>query len=121
MVSNNRFFEVLGQLRGGVRAEIRHLRNTRHVKGSERDLMFLELPQNPLRIVEYAAGVAKRSLLWDDVEWGIDNESCWVKQRFSSQSDKNYLEMIEKDHSRHEAEVFAALRLLSSVLKERNI
>ena len=83
--------------------------------------MFRELPQNPLRIVEYASEVAKESLLWDDVEWGMDDKSCWIKQRFNSQRDKNYFELIEKEHPRYEAEVFAALRLLSSVLKDRNI
>jgi hypothetical protein len=121
MITNNSFYEILGQIPSEHRSKIKYRRNPKWVQRGERDFMFRELPQNPLRIVEYAAEVAKDSLLWDDVEWGMDSEGCWVKQRFVSQRDKNYLELIESGHPRHEAEVFAALRLLASVLKDRNI
>ena len=120
MITNDRFYQVLGQIPPEHRLKIRRRRNPKWIKRSERDHMFLEIPQSPLRIVEYAAEVARDNLIWDDVEWGIDYESCWIKQRFSSIDDKSYFEIIEKDHSRHEAEVFASLKLLASVLRDRN-
>jgi len=120
MITNDRFYHVLGEIPSEHRLKIRRLRNPKWVKHGPRDYMFLEIPQNPLRIVEYAAEAAKDALLWEDVEWGIDSEGCWIKQRFKSSSDRNYFEIIERDHPRHEAEVFASLRLLASVLHDRN-
>ena len=120
MISNDRFYEVLGKIPGDDRSKIRRRRNPKWIKRSVRDFMFLELPQNPLRIVEYAAEIARDSLIWDGVEWGISEEGCWAKQRFGAQNEKSYFEPIERDHPRHEAEVFASLRLLASVLRDRN-
>jgi hypothetical protein len=100
---------------------MKHARNPKWVRNGERDFMFRELPQNPLRIIERAAEIAKDSFLWEDVEWGIDNEGCWIRQRFKSFEGANFFEPIERDHPRHEAEVYASLRLLSSVLKDRDI
>ena len=120
MISNDRFYEVLKEIPGDQRVSIRRRRNPKWIKHSVRDFMFLELPQNPLRIVEHAAEIARDNLIWDGVEWGIDSECCWIKQRFSSLDDKSYYEIIEKDHPRHEAEVFASLKLLASVLRDRN-
>ena len=82
--------------------------------------MFLEIPQNPLRIVEYAAELARDGLTWDEVEWGISDEACWAKSKFGPQDGKNYYVLIERNHPRHEAEVHASLRLLASVLRDRN-
>ena len=121
MITNDRFDQVLDQIPPEHRLKIRRRRNPKWIKRGERDYMFLEIPQNPLRIVEYAAEIARDSLIWDGVEWGLDHESCWIKQRFSSIDDRNFFEIIEKDHPRHESEVFASLKLLASVLKDRNI
>lgn len=119
MVSNNSFFDVLGRLRGGVRSELRRFRNTRHVKGSERDLLFSELPQNPLRIVEFAALAAARKHGWEDTQWGIDDEGCWVRP--SDHTDElNYFRLIDRGSGGHEAEVLAALDLLAQVMNDRN-
>ena len=81
--------------------------------------MFLELPHNPMRIVERAAELARDYFLWEDVTWGIDEDSCWVHTRWT-RGERNYCETIERDHPRHEAEVYAALNLLASVLHDRN-
>lgn len=120
MITNDRFYETLASIPSEERQIIRRRRNPKWVKNGERDLMFLELPQNPLRIIERAAMLARDILLWEDVEWGMDNEGCWVKQRFRSRDDKNYFENIETEHPRHEAEMYAALRLLASVSRDRN-
>ena len=120
MITNDRFYEVLGQIPTEHRLKIRRRRNPKWIKRSERDYMFLEIPQSPLRIVEYAAEIARDGLIWDGVEWGISEEGCWAKQRFGSLDSKSYFELIEKDHPRHEAEVFASLRLLAAVLRDRN-
>lgn len=119
MISNDRFFEILGKIPSEERLIIRRRRNPKWVKKSERDFMFLELPHNPLRIVERAAEIARDYFLWEDVTWGIDDEGCWIRTRWT-RSAKNYFELIEKEHPRHEAEIHAALRLLASVSRDRN-
>lgn len=119
MISNDRFYEILRLIPGDERRIIRNRRNPKVIRRSERELMFLELPQNPLRIVERAAEIARDMFLWDGVTWGIDDEGCWVKSRWDV-TDPNYFEIIERGHPRHEAEVHAALRLLASVSKDRN-
>jgi hypothetical protein len=81
--------------------------------------MFLDLPQNPMRIVERAAELARDHFIWEDVSWGINEDSCWVRPRWDHET-KSYCEIIERDHPRHEAEVYAALNLLASVLRDRN-
>lgn len=119
MVSNNRFFETLGQLRGGVRAELRRLRNPRHIRGSERDLLFSELPQNPLRIVEFAARAAARKHGWERSQWGIDEDGCWVRAA-DDPDEPNYFRSIDRTGDDHEAEILAALDLLAQVVGDRN-
>lgn len=119
MITNDRFYEVLKQIPSEERLVIRRRRNPKWIKRSERDLMFLEIPQNPLRIVERAAELARDYFLWDGVEWGIDNEGCWARPRWSK-GDKNFFEIIERGMPRHEAEMHAALRLLASVSQDRN-
>jgi hypothetical protein len=119
MITNDRFYEVLGSIPSEERQIIRRRRNPKWVKKGERDLMFLELPHSPLRIVERAAEIARYHFMWEGVEWGIDNEGCWVKPRWMKEG-KNYFEIIEKEHPRHEAEMHAALRLLASVSRDRN-
>jgi hypothetical protein len=119
MVSNNRLFEVVGRLRSGVRSEIKRLRNPRHLKGSERDILFTELPQNPLRIVEFAARVAVRKHGWDGVRWGIDDEGCWIMSP-EGNDDVNYFVMIDRAEGNHESEILAALDLLAKVTNDRN-
>lgn len=121
MITNDRFYDVLGKIPHEHRSKLRRRRNPKWFQNSVRDFMFREIPQNPLRIVETAAEVARDAFIWEGVEWGIDNESCWIKQRFGSSSDRNYFEIIERDQPRHEAEVFASLRLLASVLRDRDI
>lgn len=117
MISNDRFYETLRLIPGEERGVIRRRRNPKVVRRSERDLMLLELPQNPLRIVERAAEIARFTEV--DVTWGIDNEGCWVKPRWSDDG-PNYFEIIERDQPRHEAELYAALRLLAAVSRDRN-
>ena len=119
MISNDRFFEILGKIPSEERQIIRRRRNPKWVKKSERDFMFLELPHSPLRIVERAAEIARDYFLWEDVTWGIDDDGCWIRTRWT-RSAKNYFEIIEKEHPRHEAEMHAALRLLASVSRDRN-
>ena len=119
MITNDRFYEVLGRIPSEERQNIRRRRNPKWVKKSERDYMFLELPHNPMRIVERAAELARDYFLWEDVTWGIDEDSCWVHTRWT-RGERNYCETIERDHPRHEAEVYAALNLLASVLRDRN-
>lgn len=119
MVSNNRFFETMGKLRGGLRAELRRLRNPRHVKGSERDVMFSELPQNPLRIVELASKAAARKHGWAMPQWGIDSEGCWVRPS-DIDGDTNYFVMIDRSEGNHESEILAAIELLVKVTSDRN-
>lgn len=119
MISNDRFFEILGKIPSDERLIIRRRRNPKWIRRGERDFMFLELPQNPLRIIERAAEIARDDFLWEGVEWGIDEEGCWLKQRWPK-DDKSYFEIIEKDHPRHEAEIHAALRLLAAVSHDRN-
>ena len=119
MNTNYRFFEILGKVPSGERFVIRQRRNPKWTKRGERDLMFLELPQNPLRVVERAAEIVRDHLTEVDVTWGIDNEGCWVKPRWSDDG-PNYFEIIERDQPRHEAEMHAALRLLASVSRDRN-
>jgi len=119
MVSNNSFFDVLGRLRGGVRAELRRLRNTRHVKGSERDLLFSELPQNPLRIVEFAARAASRKHGWERAQWGVDDDGCWVRNSYFP-DEPNYYQLIDRADGGHEAEILAALDLLTQIVSDRN-
>ena len=119
MVSNDRFFEALRHLRGGIRLELRKLRNPRHVKLSERDILFSELPQNPLRIVEFAARAATRKHGWEGVQWGIDDEGCWVRP--AEDPDRlNYFKPIDRAAGDHEAEILAALDLLAQVVNDRN-
>ncbi len=120
MITNDRFYQVLGEIPSEHRLKIRRRRNPKWIKRGERDYMFLEIPQNPLRIVEYAAEIARDSLIWDGVEWGINEEACWAKQKFGIHESKNYYVLIERDHPRHEAEVHASLRLLAAVLRDRN-
>jgi hypothetical protein len=60
MITNDRFYEVLGRIPSEERHNIRRRRNPKWVKKGERDYMFLELPHNPLRIVERAAELARR-------------------------------------------------------------
>ncbi len=120
MVSNNRLFDVLGKLRGGVRDELRRLRNPRHVRGSERDIMFSELPQNPLRIVEFAARAASRKHGWSTPRWGIDDEGCWIISSDVDDDDINYFVMIDRSESNHDSEILAAIELLEKVTNDRN-
>ena len=77
MIANDKFYETLALIPHEHRLRIRLKRNPQWFRGSVRDNMFRELPQNPLRIVEAAAEVARDSFLWESVEWGIDSESCW--------------------------------------------
>jgi len=119
MVSNDRLFNSLRRLRGGIRLELRKLRNPRHVKLSERDILFSELPQNPLRIVEFAARVAERKHGWSETQWGIDNEGCWVRPG-SYPDELNYLQLIDRGAGDHDAEILAALDLLAQVVEDRN-
>ena len=119
MITNDRFFEILGRIPSEERQIIRRRRNPKCIRRGERDFMFLELPQSPLRIVERAAEIARDHFLWEGVEWGMDNEGCWIKPRWMREG-KNYFEIIERDHPRHEAETYAALRLLASVSRDRN-
>lgn len=119
MISNDRFYEILKTIPSEERANIRRRRNPKWIKRSVRDFMFLELPQNPLRIVERAAEIARDHFIWEDVEWGIGDDGCWIRSRWDRNL-KNYFEIIEKDHPRHEAEMHAALRLLASVSHDRN-
>lgn len=119
MITNDRFYGVLGEIPTDERAAIRRRRNPKWIKESVRDIMFREIPQNPLRIVERAAEIARDHFLWEGVEWGIDSEGCWVKQRWDH-AGKNYYEIIERGEPRHEAETHAALRLLASVSRDRN-
>lgn len=119
MISNDRFYEILGQIPSEERLIVRRRRNIRQIRHSERDFMFLELPQNPLRIVERAAEIARDHFLWDGIEWGIDSEGCWVKPKWPK-DDRNYFEIIERGSPRQEAEMHAALRLLAAVSRDRN-
>ncbi len=119
MITNDRFYEVLGRIPSSERANIQRRRNPKWIRKGERDMMFLEIPQNPMRIVERAAEVAKDHLLWEDVVWGFDDDGCWVKPRWPK-GEKQYFEPIERTSPRHEAEIYAALNLLASVLKDRN-
>ena len=119
MVSNDRLFEALRNLRGGVRLELRKLRNPRHVKLSERDILFSELPQNPLRIVEFAARAATRKHGWEGAQWGIDDDGCWVKS-IDHADELNYFRSIDRGSGDHEAEILAALDLLAQVVNDRN-
>ena len=119
MITNDRFYEILGSLPSEERQIIRRRRNPKWVKRSERDFMFLELPHNPLRIVERAAELARDHFLGEGVKWGIDDEGCWIEPQMTRNS-RNYFEIIEREHPRHEAEMHAALRLLASVSRDRN-
>lgn len=106
-------------MKPSVREGLRKIKNPKLVRNGERSLMFAELPQNPLRIVQMAAEIARDRFLWDGVTWGIDDEGCWVRSRWDVR-DPNYFEIIERNQPRNEAEVHAALRLLASVTHERN-
>jgi hypothetical protein len=119
MITNDRFYETLGRIPTEERLTIRRRRNPKWIRKGERDLMFLEIPQNPMRIVERAAELARDHFIWEDVSWGINEDSCWVRPRWDHET-KSYCEIIERDHPRHEAEVYAALNLLASVLRDRN-
>lgn len=117
MISNDRFYEVLRRIPDEERQIVRRRRNPKRVKWSERDLMFLEFPHNPLRIVERAAERAREKLGWANVSWGIDDESCWIREQLDGRC---LLEPIEPGHHRQEAEMHAALRLLASVSRDHN-
>ena len=119
MIANDRFYEILSRIPSEVRTTVRRLRNPKWIRNSERDLMFAELPQNPLRIIEHAASLARDHFTWTDVTWGINEDSCWVRPRWDHHS-KNYCETILRDHPRHEAEMHAALRLLAEVTRDRH-
>jgi len=119
MVSNDRLFGVLRALRGGVRLELRKLRNPRHIKLSERDILFSELPQNPLRIVELAARAAARKHGWEHAQWGIDEDGCWVRPP-GAPDELNYFRSIDRTEGDHDSEILAALDLLAQVMKDRN-
>lgn len=119
MISNDRFYDVLRSLPPSLRESMRRIKNPKTIRGGERGLMFSEIPQNPLRIVQLAAEIARDRFVWDGVTWGIDDEGCWVKSRWD-ENGPNYFEIIERNQPRNEAEVHAALRLLSSVSNERN-
>jgi hypothetical protein len=119
MITNDRFYEVLGRIPAEERQIIRRRRNPKWIKKGERDMMFLEIPQNPMRIVELAAEIARDNLLWEDIAWGMNEDTCWIRPRWNHNT-RNYCETIESEHPRHEAEVYAALNLLASVLRDRN-
>jgi len=119
MVSNNRLFDVIRALHGGIRLELKKLRNPRYTRLSERDILFSELPQNPLRVVELAARAAARKHGWDRPQWGIDEESCWVRPA-GRPDGLNYLRLIDRTEGDHEAEILAALDLLAQVMNDRN-
>lgn len=117
MITNDRFYEVLKKIPSEERTTIRRRRNPKVVRRSEREFMLLELPQNPLRVVERVAEIARERLGWNDPQWGIDGESCWVSE---SGGERSFLEIIEPGHHRQEAELHAALRLLASISNDRN-
>ena len=119
MVSNDRLFDVIRVLRGGVRLELRKRRNPRHIRQSERDILFSELPQNPLRIVEFAAQAAARKHGWDRPQWGIDEDGCWVRPSDGA-DELNYFRSIDRTEGDHDAEILAALDLLAQVVNDRN-
>lgn len=121
MITNQQYLDMLRNIGFDARNGIRRLRLKYNplLRLSHRSLILSELPQNPLRIVQFAAQEAVKKHGWTGVSWGIDEEGCWISATSAPwmASEPNYFSPIErKPLEDQEQELYSALRILQKVL-----
>jgi hypothetical protein len=121
MITNQQYLDLLRGIGFDARNRIRRLRLKYNplLRLSHRSLILSELPQNPLRIVQYAAQEAMKKHGWTDTSWGIDEQGCWISATSAPwlSDEPNYFVAIErKPLEDQDQELYSALRILQNVL-----